>query len=195
MVDVIGFSGSPRPGGNTDILLDNFLKGAKIAGARTEKICLRDYVIQPCVGCEQCRKHKTCTKLLDGMQSLYPRIEAARGLILGSPTYNYNVTSGVKSFIDRLYPYYIFDDSRPRDYSSRFSGQGRKAIVFTVCEQEDIHETGFALQAMKMPLEALGYDVIEEFLAKGCFDRAVVRTQKELLETAVQHGIKLVQDL
>lgn len=52
------------------------------------------------------------------MNLLYPKIEEAKGMVLGSPTYNYNVTSLMKTFIDRLYPYYNFTDDRPRGYSA-----------------------------------------------------------------------------
>ena len=82
MAKVIGISGSPRAGGNTDILLDRFLSGAHKEGAQTEKIFLRDYCIQPCVGCEQCRLHKTCAKFHDGMQLLYHKLLESKGLIL-----------------------------------------------------------------------------------------------------------------
>jgi multimeric flavodoxin WrbA len=185
---IFGVSGSPRKNGNTDVLLSNFAKGAQDVGADVETIYLRDYVIQPCVGCEQCRKDKACTRLLDGMQLLYPKILAARGIILGSPTHNYNVTAWVKAFIDRLYCFYDFTNDRPRAYTSRLADQGRKAIVFSVCEQPDISEMGFTLEAMRMPLEALGYEVVEKFPVTGYFDRGVVRKDEGLLSKAFRKG-------
>jgi multimeric flavodoxin WrbA len=185
---ILGVGGSPRRNGNTDVLLKKFIEGAQDAGAEVETIFLRDYVIQPCVGCEQCREHKACTKLFDGMQLLYPKIQAAQGIILGSPTHNYNVTAWVKAFIDRLYCFYDFTDDRPRTYSSRLAGQGRKALVFSVCEQPDIREMGFTLEAMSMPLEALGYEVVETFPVIGYFDRGVVRKDEGLLSEVFQKG-------
>ena len=101
---VIGITGSPRAGGNTDTLLRALLDGATSEGVETEAVSLRDYTIAPCTGCERCRKDLTCTRFYDGMHLLYPKIEAADGLILGSPTYNYNITPEMKAFIDRLYP-------------------------------------------------------------------------------------------
>ncbi|MBO8128359.1 MAG: flavodoxin family protein [Peptococcaceae bacterium] len=194
MVKILGLSGSPRAGGNTDVLLNQFLKGAEAEGAQTEKIYLRDYVIQPCIGCERCRKDKTCTRLFDGMQLLYPKVEEAQGLILGSPAHNLNVTAWVKAFIDRLYPYYNFTDDRPRKYSSRLAGQGRKAIVYGVCEQNSHEEgMGFTLSAMREPLRFLGYEVIKEFSVAGIFDRGAVREDKEILKAAFEDGRRLAQ--
>jgi multimeric flavodoxin WrbA len=156
---------------------------------------LRNYSIESCIGCEACRKAGTCTQFHDGMELLYPEIETSKGLILGSPTYNYNITSSMKTFIDRLYPYYNFTNDRPRQYSSKLSDQGRKASVFSICEQPTIEEMGFALEAMEMPLEALGYEVVEKFPVTGCFDRGIVSKDDEVLKRAFDAGKKLAMDL
>jgi len=134
MVRVLGISGSPRKGGNSDILLKHILTGAKNAGAITEEIRLRDYQFQPCIGCEKCRKARQCIGLQDGMQLIYPKIIEARGLVLISPTHNYNVTAWMKAFIDRLYCYYNFSDDRPGSWSSRLASQNRKAIIASIGE-------------------------------------------------------------
>ncbi|AKB29034.1 iron-sulfur flavoprotein [Methanosarcina siciliae T4/M] len=192
---ILGVGGSPRKNGNTDVLLESFLKGAESAGAKTGKVLLRDYSIEPCIGCERCRKTGTCTRFHDGMSLLYPEIEDAKGLILGSPTYNYNVTAQMKALIDRLYPYYNFTNDRPRRYSSRLAGQGRKAIVFSVCEQLEIEEMGFTLGALGMPLEALGYEIVEKFPVTGYFERGAVSRDEELLIKTFEAGKKMAEIL
>ncbi|KGK99662.1 flavodoxin [Methanococcoides methylutens] len=190
-VKILGVGGSPRKNGNTDILLDTFLKGAESEGAETKKLHLRDYSIESCIGCEACRKAGTCTQFHDGMNLLYPEIEASNGLILGSPTYNYNITAPMKSFIDRLYPFYNFAEERPGPYSSKLGDQGRKALVFTVCEQVKAEEMGFTLEALGMPLEALGYEVLEKFLSTGCFRKGEVLKDEDILEKAFESGKKM----
>lgn len=192
---VLGISGSPRSGGNTDVLLECFSEGIASTGVQTETIFLRDYFIQPCMACEKCRKDETCTGLKDGMHLLYPKILESRGLVLGSPTHNYNVTAIVKAFIDRLYPFFEFSDDRPRKYSSRIAEQGRKAIVFSVSEQDEMGEVGFTLEAMGYPLTALGYEVIDDFSVTGFFDRGAVRADQKLLESAAEKGQQLAQIL
>ena len=126
MVKILGIGGSPRKGGNSDILLRQILKGAKNEGVTAEEVQLRDYQYQSCIACEKCRKDKQCTGLQDGMQLIYPKIIEARGLILISPTHNYNVTAWMKAFIDRLYCFYNFTNDRPRRWSSQFAGEGAK---------------------------------------------------------------------
>jgi multimeric flavodoxin WrbA len=181
---ILGVGGSPRRRGNSDVLVQTILAGARAAGGRTRAVQLRDVQYQPCIGCEQCRRSGRCTGLTDGMGHLYPMLEASRGLVLVSPTHNYNVTAWMKAFIDRLYCYYSFDDRRPRGWTSRLAGQGRKAVLAAVCEQEGEEDMGFTLAAMRRPLEALGYAVLAELPVYAIFDRGGVKHHPEILRRA-----------
>ena len=190
---VIGIGGSPRKGGNSDVLLRYILQGVRGSKISTEHIHLRDIHYQGCIGCERCRKDKICTGLRDGMSLLYPKIIEAQGLVLVSPTHNYNVTAWIKAFIDRLYCFYNFDTNCPRGWSSRLSGQGRKAVLAAVCEQKDKKDMGFTLDAMRLPLEALGYEVIGQLPVFKIFDRGKVKEDRDLLTRASQLGADLAQ--
>ena len=68
----------------------------------------------------------------------------------------------MKAFIDRLYCFYNFQNTHPRTWSSQLENQNRKAVVVAICEQENRKDMGFTIEAMKLPIEALGYKVIEE---------------------------------
>ena len=62
-MNILLISGSPRKNGNTELLVDEFVKGAKAAGHETEKICLREKKIAPCLACEAClRNGGTCVQ-------------------------------------------------------------------------------------------------------------------------------------
>jgi multimeric flavodoxin WrbA len=192
---VLGVGGSPRKTGNSDVLLQHILEGVRQRKLATHKVQLREFQYQACIGCEKCRKDKICTGLKDGMSLLYPRIYESRGLVLVSPTHNYNITAWVKAFIDRLYCFYLFDDNRPRGWSSQMADQGRKAVLAAVCEQKNKDDMGFTLAAMRRPLEALGYEIIGELPVFGIFDRARVKDEKEILDTASQLGVELANTL
>ncbi|WP_419658863.1 NADPH-dependent FMN reductase [Desulfosarcina variabilis str. Montpellier] len=187
-VRVLGIGGSPRKGGNSDALLEQILKGVQEHNIDYRKVQLREYQYQGCIGCEKCRKSGRCSGLNDGMSLIYPYVIESQGLILISPTHNYNVTAWVKSFIDRLYCFYIFDDNRPRGWSSRLAGQGRKAVIGAVCEQTNKTDMGFTLEAMRYPLQALGYEIVGELPVYGIFDRAKVKDQDETMQKAIKLG-------
>ena len=193
MKKILGIGGSPRKGGNSDILLKQLLKGARDEGIATEEIQLRDYQFQPCIGCERCRKDKRCTGLQDGMQLIYPKIREAGGMVLISPIYSYNVTALMKSFIDRLYCFYNFSDERPGYWSSQLANQGRKAIIAVVGEQATREEGGMDLtfETMRRSIKALGYEVIDELPVLGIFHKGKVKEYPQYLDEAEELGRQL----
>lgn len=192
---VLGMGGSPRKKGNSDVLLNYILDAAAAQSVRTRKVHLRDLTFSGCIGCEKCRTDKICKGLTDDLTPVYDQIISSKGLVLVSPTHNYNVTSWMKAFIDRLYCFYNFEDTRPRAWSSQLSGQGRKAVIAAVCEQESAEDMGFTLEAMKLPLQALGYEVIGELPVLRVFDRGRVREDKDILIKASELGKQLAHEI
>ena len=99
-MQVLGIYGSPRRGGNTELLLQELLRGCKDAGAETEEVFLRDLKISPCLEIYACKKDGQCP-IPDDMQSLYPRLVEVDVLALASPIFFYAVSAHAKAFIDR----------------------------------------------------------------------------------------------
>lgn len=192
---IIGFSGSPRKNGNSDIILKTIMSGVSQEKIPCEFYNLTDIQFKGCIGCEKCRKDKICTGLIDGMSLIYPKLISAKGLVLVSPTHNYNVTSWMKAFIDRLYCFYNFENDRPRSWSSQFAQQNRKAVVAAICEQESVEDMGFTLEAMKKPLEALGYEIVGELAVFKVFDKSRVKNDKESIDSAFKFGQKLAKHI
>ena len=115
-------------------------------------------------------------------------------MVLVSPTHNYNITALMKAFIDRLYCFYNFESkNRPCPWSSQLENQGRKAVIVAVCEQENKQDMGFTLEAMRLPLEALGYEIIEELPVFGAFARGKVKEKEQILAKASDLGTLLAQ--
>jgi multimeric flavodoxin WrbA len=97
---ILGLSFSPRPSGNTIVLLNQALGGARDEGAETELYTVAGKDIKPCDGCWGCRETGEC-HIKDEMQNLYARLLEADGIIFGSPVYFYNMTGQGKTVIDR----------------------------------------------------------------------------------------------
>ncbi len=189
--EVFGLSASPRINGNSDVLLKSIMSGVTHENVASEYLNLTKVKFQGCIGCEKCRKDKICTGLIDGMSVIYKKIISSKGLVLVSPTHNYNVTSWMKAFIDRLYCFYNFENDRPRSWSSQFANQGRKAVIAAVCEQESIDDMGFTLEAMKRPLLSLGCEIIGELPVFKIFDKAKVKDDQNAMGRAYQLGKEL----
>lgn len=100
MAKVVGIYGSPRKGGNTDLLLDSALKGCQEQGDDVKKVYVRDLHIAGCSGCDGCAKTGICV-IQDDMQDIYTLMDDADVIILSSPIFFYGVTSQIKALIDR----------------------------------------------------------------------------------------------
>ena len=98
---VLGISGSPRIGGNTDILLDKALEGARSKGAETEKIILNKLKFVGCQECESMKDDGSCI-VKDDMQGVYKKIKDVDVLILASPIFFGSLSSQTKMMIDRF---------------------------------------------------------------------------------------------
>jgi len=100
---VLAINGSARKDGNTAIMLRTALAEIEAAGIETELVQLHGKVIQGCVACGQCweKKDGHCAIKKDMLNELLDKMVAANGMLIGSPTYFANVTSNIKSIIDR----------------------------------------------------------------------------------------------
>ncbi|MBQ6068230.1 MAG: flavodoxin family protein [Bacteroidales bacterium] len=104
MKKVLIICGSPRPGGNSDLLADQFAKGATESGNTVEIIHLRNLKINYCLGCLGCLPDKMACVQRDDANSLIPKLVAADVIVFSTPVYYYSVTAQMKTFLDRMNP-------------------------------------------------------------------------------------------
>ena len=83
--NVLILSGSPRKGGNSDILCDEFAKGATEAGHNVEKIRVPEKNIHPCIACYHCSKNSGACVFKDDMAEILQKMIDADVLVLASP--------------------------------------------------------------------------------------------------------------
>jgi len=100
MVKVLGIVGSPRKGGNTEIVVKAVLEAAAGCGADTDIVLLAEKKVAPCDGCGACAKTKKC-KVKDDFAEVFDRMASADAILLASPSYFESVTPQMKALIDR----------------------------------------------------------------------------------------------
>ncbi len=100
MGKILAIYGSPRRRGNTAVLLEQAVQGARDAGAEVEEFVLRDLRISPCLEIYGCKKDGRCV-IQDDFQILYDKLLACRALMLASPIFFYTVSAHTKLFMDR----------------------------------------------------------------------------------------------
>lgn len=104
-MNVLAISSSPRKSGNSDILCDEFLRGAAEAGHQTSKIRLSEKKLSPCLACDSCRSNHVCV-LKDDMPEIFDALRAADVIVLATPVYFYSLCAQMKTMIDRCYSNY-----------------------------------------------------------------------------------------
>jgi multimeric flavodoxin WrbA len=177
-MDVIGVVGSPRKGGNTDLLVDAVLGGARDRGHRVSKIHLHDHEIGPCVDCRGCKQGARVCVVEDGMREVYARLDAADVIVLGTPVYWCGPSGPMKQMLDRWRPY--FSNGRMK---------GKRAVLVAVAKDGP----GEADLLVGMFRRALGYLDVE---LAGCalgtaYDRGEILDDHPTLERAAALGAAL----
>lgn len=121
---VAGIAGSPRRGGNTDLLLDEFLSAIPAAGNSIERIIVPPSV-RPCLGCDKCLSGRCVQE--DVMQDIYPVLDSADMIVLAAPVYFYGLPGHVKAMVDRAQLFFN------RKYVLRKESGRKKKGVFLSC--------------------------------------------------------------
>ena len=102
-MNILILSGSPRKGGNTDLLVEAFAKGAS-QQHHVEVVSVHDYKVNPCMGCNACFKNEAnaCVQN-DDMSLIYEKMSRADMLVIASPVYFYGLSAQLKAVIDRFH--------------------------------------------------------------------------------------------
>ena len=101
-MNVLILSGSPRKGGNTELLVEVFVKGAA-EHHHVEIVSVHDYKVNPCLGCNACFKTDGICAQKDDMTIIYEKMSQADMLVIASPVYFYGISAQMKSVIDRFH--------------------------------------------------------------------------------------------
>ncbi len=103
---IVVLSASPRTGGNSDLLCDQFVRGAKDAGHQVEQVFLRDKRIEQCTACDACQGNGGRCVQQDDMAEILEAMICADVIAMATPVYFYTMNGRMKTLIDRTYARY-----------------------------------------------------------------------------------------
>jgi len=175
---ILALIGSPRRGGNTDILVDQILQGSKTKGHTGEKLYLYDYEISPCLDCRNCKKGDYVCTVNDGMQEIYPKMQAADLLIFGTPLYWFGPSGKMKLLIDRIRPFVANEKLR-----------GKKGAI-VVPSGDETKVSGALVEMFRLIFDYLGMEFAGKVLAQA-YEKGEVRQNQEALKEAYELGVSL----
>jgi len=180
---LLAIVGSPRLKGNTNYLVEQSLEEAAKRGAETEKIILSQYVVNPCLGHDNCASYDTCRQK-DDTSWILDRLCQVDGVILATPVYYYNVSAQMKAFIDRNYFLYMHDRK----------SRARTLGIIVVAESLGIEDT---LHTLRQFVDET-FEVNEDKIFTVCGYAGVpgeVKNNLPLVEEARKLGQQMVASL
>ncbi len=127
MQRILGIVGSPRPGGNTEQLVQRVLDTARSEGAETKLFVLAGKAVAPCLACDECvgGPPDFCVQH-DAMADLYPLMLWADAIVFGSPVYMGTMTAQLKAVFDRARPLWLMENALSRTVAAAVVvGEGR----------------------------------------------------------------------
>ena len=186
---VLGIMGSPRLKGNTDLLLDEALRGAKSRQAEVEKIIVDKMKITPCKEYYGCLKDGNCI-MRDDMDVIIPKLLEAEGIIVASPMFFYGVTAQLKALIDRCQALWV-----RRNVLKTLPESKKKGVFIGVGATGGKQLFDGSTLTIKYFFQAFGAEYVDELLVRGVDKRGEIKEHPELLKEAFALGERLVQQI
>ena len=175
---VLALIGSPRRRGNTDLLVEQFLEGARTKGYSAEKLYLYDYTISLCTDCRDCKKGDYVCCVNDEMQRIYPLMEGADVIVFGTPVYWYGPTAKMKMLLDRMRPF----------VENKKLGGKRAVVVAPSAEGSSACDP--LLEMFRRMFEYLRMELAGTVFVKAYEKGEVIKSRKEL-DSAFELGASL----
>jgi multimeric flavodoxin WrbA len=188
---VLGIAGSPRRGGNTDLLLSELLRGAASKGAEISPIILlNDLKFIPCQHCDHCLKTGQC-KYRDDMQMVYRELEEADRVILATPIHFVGVSAQMKAMIDRCQSLWA------KKYVLHLPPLGdrreRKGFFVSVGGRKEFSQFEPALATIKALFRVLDINYGGELLFSSVDEKGAILSNQDAMQKAFAAGQKLVE--
>ena len=189
---VLGIFGSPRKGGNTELLLEETLKGAEKEGAEVERLHIVHFHITPCTECLRCLEKGECV-IQDDMQKIYPKLLESDIIILASPIFFYGITAWAKAMVDRSQAlwarkYILKDPSLGKE------GKRRKGFLISVGGTKGQKVFDGAILTAKYFFDVLHADYVGELVFRSIDTEGDILKHPDALRQAFECGRKLVLD-
>lgn len=183
---ILGIMGSPRIGGNTDLLLDAALNGARIQGAEVEKTIVDRLNISPCREHYGCLEDGICV-IKDDMDALYPKLMEADGIVIASPMFFYGITAQLKALIDRCQALW----ARKHILKQTWPGAGRKGAFIAVGATKGATLFDGSKATVKYFFKTIGVEYAEELLIRGVDQKGDIHKHQTAMKDAFDLGRRL----
>lgn len=180
---VLALYGSPRRGGNSDLLLDEFVRGCATAGATVKPLYLSQLRLKGCQGCNGCAEKGRCV-VQDDMDKVYKALEESDRIVLASPIYFYGVTGQAKLVIDRAQALW---SERIRAGKGK-TPSGRKGFFISVGATRGKRLFDGAVLTVRYFFDAIGAQYAGDLLYAGFDEKGAIRRHPTAFQECFEAG-------
>jgi len=179
--------GSPRIKGNTDLLLDEALKGAQSQQAEVEKVVVDKLKISPCREYYGCLRDGNCV-IRDDMDGIYPKLLDTDGIIVASPIFFYSLSAQLKALIDRCQALWA------RKYILKnLPNSVRMGAFISVGATTGDKLFDGSILTVKYFFQAIDVKYVDELFIRGIDKRGEIKEHPTALSDAFELGKRLAQ--
>lgn len=189
---VLGIGGSPRPEGNTALLLQQAISGVETQGALTKTVILSQLNIAPCRHCDECWETGKCI-VQDDMQWLSHELREADYVILASPIFFMGVTAQVKAMIDRCQALWVMKYVLKLSIALNLHSK-RKGLFISVGSTRLPNLFQPAIATVKSWFTTLDIIYTDNLLFSGIEKKGAITKHPTALKEAFIAGQKLIQN-
>lgn len=183
---IVALLASPRPKGNTAVLMQKVLQEAEALGAQTEVFSLNKLNIRGCQSCYACKKNPTCI-IKDDAQPILKAIAEADRVVLATPVYMWDMAGQMKIMIDRLFCFLN------TDYTSKLK-PGEKVLWTITQGQPDVDKFRTVFEQHAAMMEFLGFGENKLFITGGMMAPGDAEKQSDAMEEAASMAKWLVAE-
>lgn len=171
--NIVVITGSPRRGGNSDLMAEAFAKGARDAGATVNLFNAAADPVKPCMACDACwKKGKPCV-FDDGFDRLGPMLEQADAVVLCGPVYWFTFSAQLRAATDKFYAYLSENALRKPKWSG---------MALLMCAGDTDPEVfSGAVTTYRLAAKYLGLADLGQVLATGAYEKDAIRNTDALV--------------
>lgn len=181
---ILVLNGSPRVNGNTETLIDAFIKGAQEAGNTVDRCNIRQMNIHPCIGCLCGGKNlqSPCVQK-DDMDRIYPLFEAADIVLFASPLYFWGFSAQLKMVIDRLFA--------PMEATGYQETPVKNCMLMIAAEEEGEKNFSPIIHYYESYIENMKWNDVGQLLVGGVMQKGDINNKPDDILKAYKLGLSL----
>lgn len=192
MKTLLALAASPRRSGNSELLLNEFCRGAEDSGWQVEILRINDLKFRPCQACDRCAENGRCI-LPDDMQKVYPKLINSDALVVASPITFGSLNAQLKMLIDRFQCWWHAKYNLKKPFVSELEKRPGFFICVGALKRKEYCESAIAIT--KVFFHNINYQFAGSICFRGYDEVGAIKKSPDALAEAYQSGKNFIAEI